>query len=112
MRPKAFDEVLVAVGRVERQTREGTHCIAVVIDMALEVGVALGQKRERVIRLVGGEREQRALVAEAHRLRPLENTVRCQLIIGESVLDPRNSFHLDSWILSTVLAKRPSDACE
>ena len=39
MRPKTFDEVLVAVRRMKRQTGEQAYRIAVVVDIYLEVGV-------------------------------------------------------------------------
>ena len=44
MRSKTFHEVLVAVGRMERQTSERAHRIAVIVDMDLEAGVTLDEE--------------------------------------------------------------------
>ena len=105
MRPKTFDEVLVAVGGWNvKRVRGPTHLV--VVDIGLEVGVSLGEERQDVVRLVGGEGKERSLVAEPHGLRPFEDAIRRQLIVRESILYSGERPNLDRGILA-ICAPKP-----
>ena len=75
VRAETLDEVFVAVGRMKRHARERADDL-VVADKGLEVRVSLGEERQDVVSLVGAESEERALIAEPHRLRRFEDGYR------------------------------------